>query len=175
MPQYKFCPYCGNPYDLNQQPQYSFNCDHCQKNVYINLSTTASAVIVRDQKLLLVRRAVNPSRGSWDTPGGFCEPDEHPLQTMQREVQEELGVGFAVGELFGVYAPTPYEFAGEMHWNCDLFYLGKLESDNLHPADDVASYAWHDLDHLPAEEEIAFRSVKKVVSDVAQRYGREIG
>lgn len=175
MPIYHFCPYCGQAYDLDHQPPYSFYCNHCQKYLYINLNTTASAVVVQDEKLLLVRRAIDPHRGLWDTPGGYCQPDEHPRQTVQREVQEELGVDFNVGELFGIYAPTPYEFAGQTQWNCDLFYLGTLASNDLHPADDVATYAWCDLRHLPAEEEIAFRSVKQVVSEVVQKYGRKIG
>ena len=32
--------------------------------------------VVRDKRLLLVRRASRRGRGNWQVPGGFVEPDE---------------------------------------------------------------------------------------------------
>ena len=46
------------------------------------------ALIIRDQKLLLITHVGGEN---WYTPGGRSELDETPLQTMQRELQEELG------------------------------------------------------------------------------------
>jgi 8-oxo-dGTP diphosphatase len=48
----------------------------------------ASAVIVEDGKLLLVRDA----QGFWSGVGGFVEAGETPHETIVREVREELGV-----------------------------------------------------------------------------------
>src|SRR2546430_9522752 len=55
--------------------------------------------VVRDGKLLLVRRASRHGRGNWQLPGGFIEPDETIEQAVVREVQEETGV---VAEVEGV-------------------------------------------------------------------------
>ena len=55
--------------------------------------------VVRDGRLLLVRRASRRGRGNWQLPGGFIEPDETIEQGVVREVLEESGV---VAEVEGV-------------------------------------------------------------------------
>lgn len=47
------------------------------------------AVIVQDGKVLLVR-GDNPGRDFWDTPGGRIDDDESILETLDRELHEEL-------------------------------------------------------------------------------------
>ena len=55
--------------------------------------------VVRDNRLLLVRRASRRGRGNWQVPGGFVEPDETIERAVVREVREEAGV---TGEVQGV-------------------------------------------------------------------------
>ena len=55
--------------------------------------------VVRDNRLLLVRRASRRGRGNWQVPGGFVEPDETIELAVVREVREEAGV---TGEVQGV-------------------------------------------------------------------------
>ena len=51
------------------------------------------AVLAQDGagRVLLGRRAVDPGRGLWDLPGGFCDPDETPEDAVRREFREETG------------------------------------------------------------------------------------
>ena len=58
--------------------------------------------VVRDGKLLLVRRASRHGRGNWQLPGGFIEPDETMEQAVVREVQEEAGVLAEVEAVLGL-------------------------------------------------------------------------
>src|SRR5690242_12159492 len=58
--------------------------------------------VVRDGKLLLVRRASRHGRGNWQLPGGFIEPDETMEQAVVREVREEAGVLAAVEAVLGL-------------------------------------------------------------------------
>ncbi len=37
--------------------------------------------------MLLLRRAKEPWKGRWDIPGGFCDADEHPITTAEREAE----------------------------------------------------------------------------------------
>ena len=56
-----------------------------------NAKPTGSALVVREGRVPLVRRAIEPARGAWDIPGGFLEHDEHPEAGAVRELQEGTG------------------------------------------------------------------------------------
>ena len=58
--------------------------------------------VVRDDKLLFIRRASRHGRGNWQLPGGFIEPDETIEQAVVREVQEEAGVISEVEAVLGL-------------------------------------------------------------------------
>jgi ADP-ribose pyrophosphatase YjhB (NUDIX family) len=58
--------------------------------------------VVRDGRLLLVRRCSRHGRGNWQLPGGFIEPDEIIEQAVVREVQEEAGVTAEVEAVLGL-------------------------------------------------------------------------
>jgi 8-oxo-dGTP diphosphatase len=51
-----------------------------------------SAAIVRDGKVLLVRRARNPALGIYTLPGGGVETGETLIQAVTREVREETSL-----------------------------------------------------------------------------------
>ncbi len=48
--------------------------------------------VVKDGRILLVRRATSRGRGYWQIPGGFVEREETLDQAVVREVREEAGV-----------------------------------------------------------------------------------
>lgn len=48
--------------------------------------------VVKDGRLLLVRRASRRGRGNWQVPGGFVEQEETIEEAVVREVAEESGV-----------------------------------------------------------------------------------
>ncbi len=58
--------------------------------------------VVRDGRLLLVRRASRHGRGNWQLPGGFIEPDETIEQAVVREVHEEAGVIAEIEAVLGL-------------------------------------------------------------------------
>lgn len=57
------------------------------------------ALVVRDGKVLLVRRSNPPGRGKWSIPGGHLELGEGICRAALRELEEETGV---TGEPLGV-------------------------------------------------------------------------
>ena len=60
-----------------------------------------SAAIVRDGKVLVVRRARNPALGVYTVPGGVVEAGETLTEALQREVREETGLEIAPVTLAG--------------------------------------------------------------------------
>ena len=63
----------------------------------------------RDGRLLLGRRAYDPSVGLWDLPGGFLEENEHPLDALVRELKEETGLDVEAQRFVGVWMEPGYE------------------------------------------------------------------
>jgi mutator protein MutT len=59
----------------------------------MNRIDVAIAIIHRHGKVLICRRRPGDRLGGyWEFPGGKRERDETPLQTLQRELREELGI-----------------------------------------------------------------------------------
>ena len=69
----------------------------------------AAAIIIRDNKVLVVQRNPATRRGLfWEFPGGKLEEGEDPRQCIRRELQEELGVQVEPGKRFEIVY-HPYE------------------------------------------------------------------
>lgn len=60
-----------------------------------------SAVIFREGKILLVRRARSPAKGFYSLPGGRVEFGESLHTALHREVDEETGLAIEIGGLAG--------------------------------------------------------------------------
>ena len=89
----KFCSSCGTPLhvrDIDGSPRIA--CPSCTFVHWGNYSIGVGALIERDGRYLLVRRAQEPGKGNWTNPGGYIEQHEKIQDTIRREVFEEAGV-----------------------------------------------------------------------------------
>ena len=60
-----------------------------------------AAIIERDGKYLIGRRKSGRHLvGKWEFPGGAIEDGENPKECLRRELKEELGRKFIVGDFF---------------------------------------------------------------------------
>lgn len=64
-------------------------------------SIGCGAVVLRDDKALLIQRGLDPGRGSWQIPGGYVEVEEAIHAAVEREVLEETGVVARVSDVVG--------------------------------------------------------------------------
>lgn len=156
----KFCPLCAGPLSLRQLEHERHRqpvCAQCGYIAWQNPKPTVSALLLRrlhrdgPDEVLLVQRALPPRKGTWDCPGGFIDPDEHPAEALRRELQEELNVEATLSGLVGIYMDR-YGEDGESTLN--IYYRGTICSGTPSPGSDVSSAAWFALDHLP--EPLAF-------------------
>jgi len=57
-----------------------------------------NAIILKDDKVLTVKRNQQPWRGMYWLPGGHVENDEENIDALKREIKEELGFDIEVKE-----------------------------------------------------------------------------
>ena len=88
----KFCSECGAkcregiPEGDNRTRSI---CTECGAIHYVNPKIVVGCIVEHDDKLLLCRRAIEPSDGLWTFPAGYLELHESTADTAARETEEE--------------------------------------------------------------------------------------
>jgi len=148
-----YCYYCGGKLiEKFVEGAERLFCERCNEPIYENPIPAACLVVVDDlDRVLLVKRSVDPKKGFWCLPGGFMELGETPEQAALRELKEETGLTGKIELLLGVYA-TPSTL---YHTILMVGYLVKSYTGTLIAGDDAIDAARFHYDELP---EIAFES-----------------
>ena len=155
---WRLCPRDGAELDLSDVPR-RVTCPVCGFVAYANPKPTACALVTDEAgRLLLGRRAGKPWQGHWDTPGGFVEEGEHPLEALVRELREETGLDIEPGAFVGVWMDV-YGDAPDAESTLNLYWEARVLGGELQAGDDVAELAWFEPDSLPPPERIAFTTV----------------
>lgn len=149
---FKFCPVCGAGMEPFTEDGFEREkCGKCGWVNYHNPRPTVSAIISRDEEILLCRRAAGPFAGKWDLPGGFLEEGESAEEGIRREMREELRIEIEIEKLIGVSGPTFYPFDGQELYNVDIYF--EVEIISGEPAamtgSDVMEIGWFDPNNLP--------------------------
>jgi 8-oxo-dGTP diphosphatase len=112
------------------------------------------AIVVVEERLLLIRRGHGPAAGEWSIPGGRGEGGETLAEAVVRELAEEAGVEGVCGELVGWV-----ERVGDDHHFVILDFTCTLLDDRESVAgDDAAEVRWvplHDVAEQPLVEGLA--------------------
>ncbi len=137
LPKNQPCPYCGR---------------------WANRGVSMDAVIIKDNKILLIQRGVEPNKGFWGTPGGYVDWDESVEDVVRREVKEETNLDVTNMKLVGVYS-DPSRHPKQV---INLVHLVDVADGELQHGDDTADAKWFDLNNLP--EQMALDH-KKNISD----------
>ena len=79
-------------------------CQKCDFIDYQNPKIVAGSVVLKDDKILLCKRAIEPRKGFWTLPAGFMELGESVEEAAQREAQEEALADIEIDRLLAVYS-----------------------------------------------------------------------
>ena len=88
---FEYCPRCGS-HRFQENDASSKRCEDCGFVYYLNPKASVAAFVMdRQSRILVCRRAFDPSKGMLDLPGGFTECGETVEEAVVRELSEEIG------------------------------------------------------------------------------------
>lgn len=99
-----------------------------------------AAVVIEDDRVVLVRRGRPPAYGEWSLPGGAVELGETLEKAVVREVKEEIGLEVELVELVGVLDRIFLDGAGQVQFHYVLLdFLCRKTGGKLKASSDVIS------------------------------------
>lgn len=132
-------------------------CNHCGFVQYENPKILVGSVVVRNGKVLLCRRAIEPRDGYWTLPAGFLELGEEPEQGARREAWEEARARLSIDRLLGIYSIIRIS-------QVQLIYRATLTDERVSPGPESREVARFSFDEIPWSE-LAFPSVRWALED----------
>lgn len=142
-----YCLSCGHTLVIrNIGGENRKACSKCDFIFWGNYSVGVGALIIKDEKMLLVRRTQNPGKGLWTNPGGFVEQHEPIEKSIVREVFEETGITSKVN---GIVALR--DLPGGIHNVYVVFSMDYVEgypqSDNVE-VDDAGFFSSKEIESM---------------------------
>jgi ADP-ribose pyrophosphatase YjhB (NUDIX family) len=107
-PPFRFCPVCGAPLErrlLRAGEPERLVCGSCGFVFYLDPKVAVGTIIGGPgDRVLLLRRAIEPGYGRWVFPGGYVDRGEVIEQAALREAREECGLTVRLTGLIGMYS-----------------------------------------------------------------------
>jgi 8-oxo-dGTP diphosphatase len=105
---YQFCPRCGGALErrlLKPSDPERPVCTRCGFVFYIDPKIAVGTIIrTAADRLVLVRRAIEPGYGLWVFPGGYVDRGEPLTVAAIREAREECGLDVRLDGLVNIYS-----------------------------------------------------------------------
>ncbi|MBN2471160.1 MAG: NUDIX hydrolase [Anaerolineae bacterium] len=156
LPPVNYCLRCGAALEEREcfgEPRPC--CPACRYVHFFDPKVAAAVFIQDEERILLIKRGVEPERGKWALPAGYVDAFEDPRATAVREVREETGLDVRVTRLVDVFHSTQRPGASII-----IVYAAEVTGGTLQPLDDAEEVAWFRPETLP---ELAFESTQQIV------------
>ena len=124
---FRFCPVCGGPLEqrsLREGEPTRLVCTLCSFVFYLDPKLAVGTIITDpENRVVLVRRAIEPGYGKWVFPGGYVDRGEEVRAAAVREAREETGLDVRLDRLINIYSyagrvPVIVVYAATMLGGC---------------------------------------------------------
>jgi len=157
---FSFCPVCGGELvskNLKQQEPSRLVCRDCEFVFYLDPKLVVCSIVEVDERVVLLKRAIDPQKGKWVMPGGFVDRGEEIRAAALRETEEECGIKIRLRDLLGVYS---YEGKTEVV----VVYVAEHAAGDLIAGDETEEVRLCSLEEIPWGE-LAFQSTIDALKD----------
>ena len=109
---------------------------------------TVDGIILKGNKILLVKRAIEPFIGYWVIPGGHVDYGERVEEALKREMKEELGIPVKIKKLFGVYSDPKRD---PRYHTVSVIYLCQRIKGKIRLDREASEFKYFFLNNLPSK------------------------
>lgn len=95
--QHSHCSYCGTSFGIRSN--WPRRCLSCGNTTYLNPLPVAVILLPVGEGLIVVRRNIEPRKGTLTLPGGYIDVGETWQEAARRELLEETGIDIAGSEI----------------------------------------------------------------------------
>ena len=162
-PKYKFCPHCGRPLTNDNAHGLKLQyCSPCKMHFFNNPAPGVAVLVVKDGRILLVKRKLDPMKRTWALPGGFMDQGETIVRAGLRELREETGLKAKKGVFFDITTLESTAFGTVLVIAIKASGItGKLKA-----GDDALDAGYFDIKKLPF---IGFIGHKKFIKKLVKQ------
>ncbi len=159
--EFRFCPVCGGTLEsrlIKTGDPARLVCTGCEFVFYLDPKLAVGTIIHDDrERVVLVKRAIEPGYGKWVFPGGYVDRGEEVQVAAIREAREETGLDVRIDRLVNIYSysgrtPVIIVYAATMIGGCLGCDDEGLEADFFEPG----QIPW---------DELAFRSTHEALQE----------
>ena len=101
------------------------------------------AVVVRDGRALIIRRAHEPRKGEWSLPGGHLDLGESLIDAVRREVKEETGLDVHPGPIVETFDRVHRDPDGRIRFHFVIVdFVCEAPSGEAVAGSDAEAVAW---------------------------------
>lgn len=141
-----YCPICAKKlHDNPIEGKMRKNCHSCGFVDYKNPLPCVSIIGIKENKIALIKRGIEPSKGSWAPPSGFMEEGEKPEETALRELYEETSLKGEVKELLGVHSHDTRIYGTLV----TVIILVKITEGDIKAGDDALDAKFFNFEEIP--------------------------
>lgn len=159
-PGFRFCPKCGSRLERKKvkanEPERRV-CGSCAFIFYEDPKIAACTIPVIENKIVLLKRGIEPSYGKWVFPGGFMDRGERVEDAAIRETWEEVNLKVEIDRLLNIYSYTGYPVVV-------VVYLVNVVGGQLKAMDETLETLPFAPDEIPWNE-LAFDSTRDALQE----------
>ncbi len=163
--EYRFCPRCGGGLELRKlkanEPK-RLVCQKCFFVFYLDPKVVVGTLFTIEDRVVLLRRGIEPAMGKWVFPGGYMDRGESVGDAAIREAKEESLLDVGLCALLGVYSYPRSP-------NIIVVYAAEVVGGELGAGDESLEAKAFSVSDIPWDG-LAFPSTREALIDYIKLY-----
>lgn len=132
--------------------------------------TAVGCIVIRNNKILLIKRKYPPAAEYWAVPGGVVESFELVIEAASRELEEETGLRAKPVGIIGV-ADVVFREKDRVKYRyviIEILFDPSTLEGVLKPGKDVLSAEWVDIESVINRDDVT-KTTKKIVENILKQ------